>query len=106
MLRCSRPTSIAATSQEFPRQTASPPGAVRGEPCLRPLESSFWRVAATRLGFVEHGEGGAPRLMFPVDAALNLPPELYSLPVRKRVAQLVSHVAFEPSLRSSRCRNA
>jgi hypothetical protein len=85
--------------QELAQQAAAPAGAARGVAVTRPLESSFGRVAATRLGFLGADEAGGLTMVFPLDTALNLPPEIYSLPVRKQIGQLIGHVSFEQALR-------
>jgi hypothetical protein len=57
----------------------------------RALETVLGTVTVTRAG---HGARGRPTL-FPLDAALNLPAERYSLGIRRRAAEAATHGAFD-----------
>jgi hypothetical protein len=63
------------------------PGGTKVRARQRQLETSFGRVHPKRLGFTSSGERVA---RFPMDEALNLPRDLYSMPVRRRVAEEAS----------------
>ena len=62
--------------------------------CERPLESVFGRVRVRRQSY---GARGAASLL-PLDAALNLPPDLYSEGLRRRVAEEVARGSFEEAV--------
>jgi hypothetical protein len=62
----------------------------------RSLESIFGTVEVTRTGY--RGEGTAS--LHPLDGALNLPPEKYSLEVRRRVAIEASKRAFDEGVKT------
>ena len=49
----------------------------------RRIETTFGTVAVERVGYARPGHDS----LHPLDAALNLPPERYSLEVRRRVAE-------------------
>ena len=57
----------------------------------RKLKSIFGTVIAARQGYSAHGE----ETLFPRDAELNLPPELYSHGVQRRVAEEVTKGSFD-----------
>jgi hypothetical protein len=57
----------------------------------RQLESPFGRVSLSRAGY---GATGTPSL-HPLDAQLNLPPELYSHNVRRQVAETAAAQSFD-----------
>jgi hypothetical protein len=57
----------------------------------RRLKSIFGTVIAARQGYSAHGE----ETLFPRDAELNLPPELYSHGVQRRVAEEVTKGSFD-----------
>jgi hypothetical protein len=61
----------------------------------RPLETLLGTVEVTRAG---HGARGHDTL-FPVDAALNLPAERYSLGIRRRAAEEATKGAFDEAVR-------
>jgi len=61
----------------------------------RPLETLLGTVAVTRAG---HGARGHDTL-FPVDAALNLPVERYSLGIRRRASEEATKGAFDEAVR-------
>ncbi len=58
----------------------------------RPLATVFGDCTVHRLTFTARGTSGGLR---PLDAELNLPPELYSLLLRRRVAELSMDGSFE-----------
>ena len=60
----------------------------------RHLETTFGTVAVERLGYARAGHDS----LHPLDAALNLPPERYSLEVRRRVAEAASSRSFDEAL--------
>lgn len=60
----------------------------------RRLESIFGEVAVTRLGYRMPGVES----LFPLDAELNLPPELYSHGVQRRAAVLVAKTSFDEAV--------
>ena len=57
----------------------------------RPLMSIFGPVTVTRRGYSARGHDSR----FPLDGALNLPPEKQSLEVQRRVARLVAQSSFD-----------
>ena len=61
----------------------------------RAVESIFGRVSLTRY-LVQ--SAGAQVLQFPLDRALNLQPELYSLAVQQRVAEFAGNVSMDKTL--------
>jgi hypothetical protein len=63
----------------------------------RPIESLFGRVSLQRQGYrTPWGTGWE----YPLDRALNLPKEVYSLPVRERVAEQARHVSLQQTVQS------
>ena len=60
----------------------------------RRLETIFGTVEVERLGYAGAGHAS----LHPLDAALNLPPERYSLEVRRRVAEAASSRSFDEAL--------
>lgn len=60
----------------------------------RHVETIFGTVRLQRLGYASPGHDS----LHPLDAALNLPPERYSLEVRRRVAEAVASRSFEEAL--------
>ena len=60
----------------------------------RHLETIFGTVQVERLGYARPGHDS----LHPLDAALNLPPERYSLEVRRRVAQAAASRSFDDAL--------
>jgi hypothetical protein len=60
-------------------------------PRERRLKTIFGTVTVSRLGYSAHNE----ETLFPRDAELNLPPELYSHGVQRRAAEEVTKVSFE-----------
>lgn len=68
------------------------PTAVQG----RSLESIFGTVEVARTGY---GAAGTPSL-HPLDGALNLPPEKYSLEVRRRVAMEAAKSSFDEGVKT------
>ena len=60
----------------------------------RRLETTFGTVDVERLGYARRGHDS----LHPLDAALNLPPERYSLEVRRRVAEAASSRSFDEAL--------
>ena len=57
----------------------------------RHLETTFGTVQVERLGYAHPGHDS----LHPLDAALNLPPERYSLEVRRRVAEAAASRSFD-----------
>ena len=57
----------------------------------RHLETTFGTVQVERLGYARPGHDS----LHPLDAALNLPPERYSLEVRRRVAEAAASRSFD-----------
>src|SRR3989454_1003353 len=62
----------------------------------RSLESIFGEVEVARTGY---GAAGTPSL-HPLDGALNLPPEKYSLEVRRRVAMEAAKSSFDEGVKT------
>ena len=60
----------------------------------RHLETTFGMVEVERLGYARPGHDS----LHPLDAALNLPPERYSLEVRRRVAEAAASRSFDEAL--------
>jgi hypothetical protein len=60
----------------------------------RQIETTFGTVKIQRVGYAAEG----CESLHPLDAALNLPPERYSLEVRRRVAWAAASRSFEESL--------
>ena len=60
----------------------------------RNIETVFGTVSSNRAGYGQEGV----QSLHPLDADLNLPPELYSLELRRRVAEEVSKNSFEETL--------
>ena len=60
----------------------------------RHLETTFGTVEVERLGYARPGHDS----LHPLDAALNLPPERYSLEVRRRVAEAAASRSFDEAL--------
>ncbi len=60
----------------------------------RRLETTFGTVQVERLGYARAGHDS----LHPLDAALNLPPERYSLEVRRRVAEAAASRSFDEAL--------
>ena len=60
----------------------------------RRLETTFGTVEVERVGYARPGHAS----LHPLDAALNLPPERYSLEVRRRVAEAASSRSFDEAL--------
>ena len=60
----------------------------------RHLETIFGTVQVERLGYARPGHDS----LHPLDAALNLPPERYSLEVRRRVAEAAASRSFDEAL--------
>ncbi|MYN67230.1 MAG: ISKra4 family transposase [Acidobacteria bacterium] len=60
----------------------------------RRLETTFGTVAVERVGYARPGQNS----LHPLDAALNLPPERYSLEVRRRVAEAAASRSFDEAL--------
>ena len=60
----------------------------------RSLETIFGTVAVARVGYAAEGHDS----LHPLDAALNLPPERYSLEVRRRIAEAAASRSFDESL--------
>ena len=60
----------------------------------RHLETIFGTVRVERLGYARPGHDS----LHPLDAALNLPPERYSLEVRRRVAEAAASRSFDDAL--------
>jgi hypothetical protein len=65
------------------KEATEPEEGVAVRPRSRQLESKFGRVQLRRLGHKAAGE----RVRYPLDERLNLPADLYSHPVRRRMAQ-------------------
>ena len=57
----------------------------------RKIETVFGRVELKRVGYAEKGRGS----LHPLDAELNLPPEIYSLELQRKVAEEASKNSFE-----------
>ena len=60
----------------------------------RHLETTFGTVEVERLGYARPGHDS----LHPLDAALNLPGERYSLEVRRRVAEAAASRSFDEAL--------
>ena len=60
----------------------------------RCIETTFGTVAVERVGYARPGHDS----LHPLDAALNLPPERYSLEVRRRVAEAAASRSFDEAL--------
>lgn len=60
----------------------------------RQLETIFGKVTVTRVGYSGHDA----QTLFPKDAELNLPPELYSHGVQRRVADEVIKTSFDQAV--------
>ncbi len=60
----------------------------------RRIETTFGTVAVERVGYARPGHDS----LHPLDAALNLPPERYSLEVRRRVAEAAASRSFDEAL--------
>ena len=60
----------------------------------RSLESRFGRVHVMRAGVVPHQAPKGTPARFPLDQELNLPPEIYSHPVRRCVVEEVRKASF------------
>ena len=60
----------------------------------RHIETTFGTVEVERLGYARPGDDS----LHPLDAALNLPPERYSLEVRRRVAEAAASRSFDEAL--------
>ena len=60
----------------------------------RHIETTFGTVEVERLGYARAGHDS----LHPLDAALNLPPERYSLEVRRRVAEAAASRSFDEAL--------
>ncbi|MCY3819233.1 MAG: hypothetical protein OXH52_07710 [Gammaproteobacteria bacterium] len=58
------------------------------------LETTFGTVAVERVGYARPGQDS----LHPLDAALNLPPERYSLELRRRVAEAAASRSFDEAL--------
>ena len=63
----------------------------------RQLETVFGTVEVGRVGYGRQGE----QSLHPLDGQLNLPPERYSLEVRRRVAQEAAKSSFEEAMRNA-----
>jgi len=75
-------------------------GVGRGQARLhtRGLETVFGEVQVERVGYAAEGVAS----LHPLDAELNLPPELYSLEVRRRVADEAAKSSFEEAVQTLR----
>lgn len=62
----------------------------------RQLETVFGTVEVGRVGYGRHGDDS----LHPLDGQLNLPPERYSLEVRRRVAQEAAKSSFDEAMRT------
>ena len=60
----------------------------------RHIETTFGTVAVERVGYARPGHDS----LHPLDAALNLPPERYSLEVRRRVTEAAASRSFNEAL--------
>ena len=65
----------------------------------RHLETTFGTVQVERLGYARPGHDS----LHPLDASLNLPPERYSLEVRRRVAAAAAARSFDEALFDLSC---
>ena len=83
--------------QRSPGEAAGPvagaDGVERGERRVheRHLETTFGTVEVERVGYARAGHES----LHPLDASLNLPPERYSLEVRRRVAEAAASRSFD-----------
>lgn len=66
-------------------------GLPHARPRERGLKTIFGTVTVSRLGYSAHGE----ETLFPRDAELNLPPELYSHGVQRRAGEEVTKSSFD-----------
>jgi hypothetical protein len=75
-------------------------GVVRDQPHRhgRGLETVFGEVQVERVGYGAEGVAS----LHPLDAELNLPPELYSLEVRRRVAEEAAKSSFDEAVQALR----
>lgn len=75
-------------------------GVCRGQARLhtRGLETVFGEVEVTRVGYGAQGVAS----LHPLDAELNLPPERYSLEVRRRVAEAAATDSFDETVQGLR----
>jgi hypothetical protein len=64
--------------------------------CPSGLETLFGRVQVRRQGYRARGQGS----LYPLDAALNLPPDAYSDGLRRRVAEEAAKGSFEEAVQS------
>jgi hypothetical protein len=62
----------------------------------RNIESVFGRVSLQRIGYCQEGSDS----LHPLDAELNLPKELYSLELRRRVAEQAAKSSFDDTIDS------
>ena len=66
----------------------------RTRPHTRKIETVFGTVEESRTGYGKEGEES----LHPLDAELNLPPERYSLELRRRVAEEASKNSFDETV--------
>jgi len=75
----------------------------------REIETVFGRVNLNRTGYAQKGH----KSLHPLDGELNLPPDLYSLEIQRRVAEEAAKNSFEevvktilvyPLIKNARCR--
>ena len=62
---------------------------------LRALETRFGRVSFSRAGVIDSGAAKGTPARFPLDEELNVPPELYSHPLRRCAAEEVRKASFD-----------
>ena len=86
--------------QRSPGEAAGPVAGSDGVECRerrvhkRAVETVFGTVKVGRVGYARPGHDS----LHPLDASLNLPPERYSLEVRRRVAAAASSRSFDEAL--------
>ena len=87
-------------NQRSPGESAGPVAGADGVECRerrvhkRAVETIFGTVEVGRVGYARPGHES----LHPLDASLNLPPERYSLEVRRRVAEAAASRSFDEAL--------
>lgn len=90
LLHQGRLDELSRAERREAEQTPVPEGTtVRAH--VRPIETTLGRVRLVRLGYKVKGA----QTRYPLDARLNLPSEVYSHPLRRRVAEQARTVAWD-----------